>query len=1071
MSDPQFSTAPQKPEDATQLFSMDMDMTGCYGSQGMQLSETMQRWEDQSTRVFSDSLYTAPGHPQMNSTQMNATVNFQYGAEEGDGDMELTGCQNFTINQGGREELRTRSSFLELLSDAEPKKDGESDSVFSFSSQEPKIDTSKFLSKLGVNKQEIPAFLASDSPIQFNRRASSATETGNKVDPQSLLHRLSLGNNMQTKKDPLAFLNSEDQSTMKNSDSTATVSSPRDNKVDTRSFLSKLGVDKQKIAIPAFLMSDSPSSFDKIQRPSENMQSLNETIAKKEPEPELHLLKLPSPTARKEPSSSVSSSSSANEDEAANRTRLFSENDMEFTACLGEIATGSQNIATMNSGAPAMDTQKDHQDKTQLFSGETCDGDMEFTGVINSQVTKAESIHETVNPTSKQVTQNESFTKKDLFRLIMDRKSSVPNAQSNKTEVFSSSSAEMEFTACLQSNQSPEDKTRVFSSEEGGMDLTGCLGEKNTNDVVDKASILSANNRELEITNCVESKKNSYDAVDRTRVFSPQDGDMEITTCMDVKKDMLSASSHEDTRKLHEHEQGNSTKVFSDTTGDMEITTCMGVRKDVVNSTLNVSVPLVKEQGDRTKVFSTVDGDMEMTACQSGAMNKTLNSAAQDVTKQDKNPELMEKTKVFASDDMEMTACLDDVVSAVNKTLLATTSGEATKHLEEKTAELTEKTRVFSSNDGDMEMTSCLGEIVGTVEEISSTTLGQVHVTSKRSYSTTEEKPSESPESPEIETTKVLSANEGDMELTACLQETTANSNKTKVFAANEGNMEITCVTDKTESDFSTSESDEMSRKNNEVGEKTQVFSTDDGDMEMTSCLGERKTSDESRLSSNHFGISGLEERKENMDKTKLFTNRDMEMTCVEEKTVTSASKPFSPVGEEIAIASPEEKGDIGKNNITSNNDNVRTTEESMEEMGNIPSKDSTVTFEQGKEDGHSKLRVMSTSENIVPATEPASDHMDRTTSGMSKLEELTNRVRALSRTSVDNPIDTGSKIEAESIHKDSTDDLKEPMEEASMKEECKVEIGLKRTASFPNEQGKTFQQINPSFVIFFTLK
>ena len=1069
MSDPQFSTAPQKPEDATQLFSTDMDMTGCYSSRGMQLSETMQRWEDQSTCVFSDSLYTAPGHPQMNSTQMNATVNFQYGAEEGDGDMELTGCQNFTINQGGGEELRTRRSFLELLSDAEPKKDGESDSVFSFSSQEPKIDTSKFLSKLGVNKQEIPAFLASDSPIQFNRRASSATESGNKVDSQSLLHRLSLGNNMQTKKDPLGFLNSEDQSSMKKSDSTATVSSPRDNKVDTGSFLSKLGVDKQKIAIPAFLMSDSPIQFDKIRHPSENMQGLDETIAKKEPEPALHLPKPPSQSVRKEPSSLVSSMSSANEDEAANRTRLFSENDMEFTACLGEIATGSQNIATMNSGAQAMDTQKDHQDKTQLFSGETCDGDMELTGVINAQAAKAESIHETVNPNSKQVTQNESFTKKDLFRLIMDRKSSVPNAQSNKTEVFSSSSAEMEFTECLQSNQSHEDKTRVFSSEEGGMDLTGCHGEKNTNYVVDKASILSTNNRETEITSRVESNTDSYDAADRTRVFSPKDGDMEITTCMDIKKDMLSASSNVDTRILPERDQGNLTKVFSDTMGDMEITACMGVRKDAVNSTLNVSVSLGKEQGDRTKVFSAGDGDMEMTVCQSEAANKTLPSSAQDTTIQDKNPELMEKTKVFSSDDMEMTACLDDVVSAVNKTLLATTSGEATKHLEEKTAELTEKTRVFSSNDGDMEMTSCLGEIAGTAEEISSITLGKV--TSKRSYSTTEEKISESPESPEIETTKVLSANEGDMELTACLQETTANSNKTEVFAANEGNMEITCVTDKTESEFSASESDEMSRKNNEVGDKTQVFSADDGDMEMTSCLGERKTSDESRLCSNHFGISGLEEPKENMDKTKLFTNRDMEMTCVEEKTVTSASKPLSPVDREIAIACPEEKGDIVKNNVTSKEDNVRTTEESMEEMGEIRSKNSTATFEQGKEDGHSTLRVMSSSENCTAPAEPTSDHMDRTTSGMSKLEELTNKVRALTRASVDNPIDTDSKIETESICEDNADDLKEPMEEASMKEECKVETGMKRTASFPNEQGETFQQINLSFMDRFILK
>jgi hypothetical protein len=609
------------------------------------------------------------------NSQPDKTINFQYDAED-DGEMELTGCHTTTIRQGDTGAQHPHSSASEHKSGG---------SLFSFADRESKVDSSKFLSKIGMNKPvQLPDFLASDSPIQFPRRASVATSGGQERQATEQMHRHSLGSNLKstTASGPLSFLqrstdeSNETQSQKvdvhsflnklgsakktevpdflrspaqeKTSVPTFTRSSEQE-KVDVNSFLHKLGAG-ERVSVPAFLLSESPVSHSKLQ----DAKNCDGNMERNKP------------------------STSSNEDEG-NRTRLFSENDMEFTEVIGNM-TKSQSDVSGNS--PAKTEGADLNEHTHIFTSGEIGEDMDLTGTgtVNIQPKQQEDRRVSQASTQKSKHQDQSFTQKDLFRLIMNRKSSMINAKAadraemestkseaghvmpdDKTMVFSSHDGEMEMTTCMTETKSVEknkasegdyldsrNQTKVFSNDEDGMDMTSCLAENKSfasskRKSMDQTKLFSGNDGSMEMTTCLESKKYSNDeetgttcveekkVMDKTRMFSTHDGSMEITC-------------------VEEQEAVDKTRVFSTHEGEMEITTCIDE----------------KTTTDKTTIFSEHHGRMEMTCLE--------------------EKEIVDKTRLFSGHDghMEMTACLDKT-----KTV--------------------DKTTIFSSNNDGMEMT-CLEE-------------------------------------------------------------------------------------------------------------------------------------------------------------------------------------------------------------------------------------------------------------------------------------------------------------------------------------------------------------------------
>ena len=349
-----------------------------------------------------------------------------------------------------------------------------------------------------------------------------------------------------------------------------------------------------------------------------------------------------------------------------------------------------------------------------------------------------------------------------------------------------------------------------------------------------------------QFTSELQSALNTVAMVEgQTRIFSGDEdtADMEFTACLTNNLGPLKTqSSLNATSPPVSSSPGDVTKHID---ADMEFTLC-NINVKPAPMTSEIASPATKvdsqaflkkviggnntptqdenEQSNTQNATETVPGKKDDVSTSSfkidaqAFLSKLMTgapSAQTQIDVQNVDTPVRERTTTEGSEDMEFTACINQL-------------GTVNYHVPGATPQCGEKTRIFDTNEENMEFTTCITQ---TMKDVNNTD--------------TEHSP------PISDKTKMFSSTEENMEFTTCINQTMKDVNstyhsedhsppmvdKTKIFNSNEENMEFTtCITETMKKVVVTQVAEEMSVA---VVDKTKIFEEDN--MEFTTCLGQAK--------------------------------------------------------------------------------------------------------------------------------------------------------------------------------------------------------------------------------------
>ena len=378
-----------------------------------------------------------------------------------------------------------------------------------------------------------------------------------------------------------------------------------------------------------------------------------------------------------------------------------------------------------------------------------------------------------------------------------------------QTRIFSADedTADMEFTACLTSNLGP-----LKLSQPAGDNVTSppvsSTGPRDVTKYFDA---------DMEFTLCNISIKNQAADIETRASPSAKVDSQAFVKKLTSRNNLLSQNETKqnnikNTEETVNEKKGNTSSFKIDAQAFLsKLMTSAPAETKILSQ--NVDAP------SRERTTTEGSEDMEFTAC----INQIGNGIS-PVSEAALLPE--EKTRICEPDqeNMEFTTCLDQTTKDVNN---------AKPHTEEHSPPICGKTKIFNSNEDNMGFTTCISQTLKAV------TLPH----------TEEHSP------PVADKTKIFNSNEEHMEFTTCInqnqtmkdatsitihteEQSPPMADKTKIFNSNEQHMEFTaCITDTMKS---VTVAQVTKANSTTIADQTKIFEEDN--MEFTTCFAQEKS-------------------------------------------------------------------------------------------------------------------------------------------------------------------------------------------------------------------------------------